>query len=78
MDQQNLNIEELMDLINLEDNRGIINKDEFIQLAMTKGIPRFITDTRGALRLTVERAGEEFSVTQHQTELSNTTINEVR
>jgi len=77
MSSQKLTLDQLMDLIELEDNRGIINKDEFLRIALEKGIPRVVSDTRGALRLAVERAGEDFQVTQYPTDLANETINEV-
>ena len=77
MSQKNLSFTELLDLIVLEDSRGIISKEAFIETALQKGIPKIISDARGAVRLTVERVGEDFSVTQYPTELANESINRV-
>lgn len=68
---------ELLDLIELEGNRGIISKESVLEAMMTKGIPRLINDIRGALRLTVERNGASFSVTQHPTDLANESIGNI-
>ncbi len=65
---------EFLDLIEREGNRGIISKESVIEAMMTKGIPRLINDIRGALRLTVDKNGANFSVTQHHTELAAESI----
>jgi hypothetical protein len=78
MSQQNLSLEQLLDLIELEDYRGIISKDAVLAAVMTKGMPRVINDIRGAVRLAVEREGDGFSVTQYPTDLANESIGEVR
>lgn len=78
MSQQNLTLEQLLDLIELEDYRGIISKDALLEIVKTKGaLPRFVEDIRGAVRLAVEREGDGFAVTQYPTELSNETIGEI-
>ena len=78
MSQKTLSLSQLLDLIELEDYRGIISKDEVLAAVMTKGIPRVINDIRGAVRLAVERDGEEFAVTQYPTELANESLGEIR
>lgn len=77
MSSQKLSFTELLDLIELEGYRGIIDKDAFLKVALEKGIPRLVSDIRGALRLAVEREGDGFAVTQYPTELANETIGEV-
>ena len=77
MNPKTLSLDELLDLIELEDHRGIISKDDFLKTALEKGIPKLISDIRGAVRLAVEREGDGFSVTQFPTELANETIGEV-
>jgi len=62
----------------LEDNRGIIKKADVLAAVMSSGMPRLINDVRGALRLTVEREGDGFSVTKYPTDLANESIGEVR
>ena len=77
MSQKTLSLTELLDLIELEDYRGIINKKDVLAAVMKKGMPRLISDVRGAVRLAVERDGDGFAVTQYQTELADETIGEV-
>jgi hypothetical protein len=78
MSSKNLSLEQLLDLIELEDYRGIINKDEVLETVVKRGaLPKFINDIRGILRLTIEREGEGFSVTQHNTDHVEETINEI-
>lgn len=77
MSQRNLSLEQLLDLIELEDYRGIISKAEVLATVMTKGMPRVISDVRGAVRLAVEREGDGFSVTQYPTELANESLGEI-
>jgi len=77
MSSQKLTLNELLDLIELEGYRGIIDADAVLQMAMEKGIPRVVSDIRGALRLAVERAGEDFQVTQYPTELAMETVGEI-
>jgi hypothetical protein len=74
MSQKTLSLAELLDLIELEDNRGIISKKEVLAAVVKRGMPRLISDVRGSLRLAIERDGEGFSVTQYPTELANETI----
>ncbi len=74
MSQKTLSLQELLDLIELEDYRGIISKADVLAAVKTKGMPRLVSDIRGALRLAIERDGEGFSVTQYPTELANETI----
>ena len=78
MSPKNLSLLELMDLIELEDYRGIIDKNAFLETTLKEGIPRVVSDIRGALRLAVEREGEGFSVIQYPTELANESLGEVR
>lgn len=68
---------ELLDLIESEGNRGIISKEAVVETMLTQGIPRLINDIRGALRLTVDRDGASYSVTQHPTALAMETIGEI-
>lgn len=77
MRSEKLTFDQLLDLIVLEDYRGIIDKNAFLQVALEKGIPRVVSDIRGAVRLAVTRAGEEFEVTQYPTELSKESIGEI-
>ena len=77
MDQKTLSLTELLDLIELEDYRGIISKADVLAAVKKKGMPRLISDVRGALRLAIEREGEGFSVTQYPTELADETIGEI-
>ena len=77
MSQKILSFSQLLDLIELEDYRGIINKDDVLALVLKKGMPRVISDIRGAVRMAVEREGENFSVTQYPTDLANESIGEI-
>lgn len=77
MQPQTLSFSELLDLIELEDYRGIIDKKDVLAAVVKKGMPRVISDVRGAVRLAVERDGEGFSVTQYSTELAEETIGEI-
>jgi len=77
MDPKKLSLTELLDLIELEDYRGIISKKDVLEAVKKKGMPRLISDIRGALRLAIEREGDGFSVTQYATELADETIGEV-
>jgi high-affinity Fe2+/Pb2+ permease len=77
MTAQKLTLEQLLDLIDLEDYRGIIDKNAFLKVSLEKGIPRVVSDIRGALRLVVDRLDNGFSVTQYPTELANESIGEV-
>lgn len=73
-----MTLDQLLDLIELEDYRGIINKNDFLKVALERGIPRVVSDIRGAVRLAVNRAGDDFEVTQYPTELANESVNEIR
>ena len=78
MSQEILSLEQLLTLIEQEDYRGIISKDAILEVVKTKGaLPRFVEDIRGAVRLAVERNGENFMVTKYPTELANESIGEV-
>ena len=78
MSPKTLSLSQLLDLIELEDYRGIISKDEVLKTVKTKGVlPTIINDIRGAVRLAVERDGTDFSVTQYPTEVSNESIGEI-
>lgn len=77
MSQKNLTLLQLLDLIELEDFRGIINKDEVLATVMQKGMPKVISDIRGAVRLAVERNGEDFFVTQYSTDLAKESLGEI-
>lgn len=68
---------QLLDLIELEIHRGIICKDGFLTYVKHGFMPKAIKDTRGALRMTVERDGEGYNVTQHPTELANESLNAI-
>jgi len=77
MASKKLTFPELLDLIDLEDYRGIIDKDAFLRVTMEKGIPKMVSDIRGALRLAVDRIDDGFAVTQYDTELANESIGEI-
>lgn len=78
MSQQNLTLPQLLDLIELEDFRGIIDKDAILKTVMTKGaLPTIIEDIRGAVRLAVTREGDGFSVTKYPTDLALESIGEI-
>ena len=77
MTQKNLSIVEFADLLMLEAQRGIIDPEVLMQLVQENKLPKTVLDTRGAVRLTVERAGDNFDVTEHTTDLSQERINEV-
>ncbi|MBU0705715.1 hypothetical protein KJ657_02360 [Patescibacteria group bacterium] len=77
MSPKNLSLTELLDLIELEDYRGIISKADVLKAVKAKGMPRVISDIRGAVRLAVEREGDGFSVTQYPTELANESLGEI-
>jgi len=72
-----LTLIELLDLIEMEDYRGIISKHGFVAHVKRGIMPKVIKDIRGALRLTVERDGEAFSVVQHNTPLALETVGAV-
>jgi len=80
MSQQTLSLEQLLDLIELEDHRGIISKAAVMETFIREGaLPRIINDVRGLARLTIERenVGDDFTVTQHDNERANETIGEI-
>lgn len=78
MSERKLSFQDLLTLIELDDNRGIINKDDVLDVVLEHGaLPKFITDIRGALRMAIEREGDFFSVIQYPTELANESINEI-
>ena len=78
MSQRNLTLLQLLDLIEMEAFRGIINKDAILELVKTKGaLPSIVEDLRGAVRLTVARDGDGFAVTQHPTDLANENLGEI-
>jgi hypothetical protein len=77
MSQKILSLTELLDLIELEDHRGIISKKAVLEAVVKRGMPRLISDIRGSLRLAIEREGDGFSVTQYPTELADETIGEI-
>lgn len=77
MTPKKLTLLELLELIELEDYRGIISKNGFLE-HIKKGImPKQINDVRGAVRLTVEREGDGFAVIQYPTKHANKTLCEV-
>lgn len=77
MTSKKLTLIELLNLIELEHYRGIINKRSFITHVKKGLMPKVINDIRGALRLTVERDGEHFAVVQYSTPLAMETVGEV-
>lgn len=77
MTSKKLTLIELLDLIDLEAYRGIIDKDGFIEYVRKGFMPTMINDMRGALRLTVQRDGEDFNVIQHATPLARETVGQV-
>ncbi len=77
MSQKTLSFTQLLDLIESDVQRKIIDGLDFVNTIKTKGMPRVIHDTRGALRLAVERNGEDYSVTQYSTELARESIGEI-
>lgn len=74
MTAQKLTLIQLLDLIDLEDYRGIINKKGLLSHIKKGVMPKVINDIRGAVRLTVERDGDSFSVIQYPTKLANETL----
>lgn len=77
MTHKKLTLLELLQLIEMEDYRGIISMQRFVA-HVTRGVmPKVIKDVRGALRLTINRDGEHFSVTQHNTPLALETVGAV-
>jgi len=77
MNTQNLTLFQLLDLIDLEDYRGIINKKGFLSHVKRGIMPKVINDVRGSIRLTVERDGEKFEVIQYTTAHAMATVGEI-
>jgi len=77
MTTQTLSIEELADLLHLETQRGIIDKDTLLQMVTGGPLPKVIKDIRGALRLSIERVEGGLEVTQHITALAKESVGEV-
>jgi len=78
MSERKLSFQDLLTLIEIDDFRGIIDKDEVLDVVLEHGaLPRFIKDVRGALRMAIEREGDGFSVIQYQTELAKESIGEI-
>ena len=77
MNTQKLTLIELLDLIDMEDFRGIINKKGFLRHVKNGVMPKVINDVRGAVRLTVDRDGEGFEVVQYTTPHAMATVGEI-
>lgn len=78
MSHQTLSFEDLLTLIELDDFRGIIDKNDVLEVVIKHGaLPRFVNDVRGALRMAIEREGDSFSVIQYPTKLAKESINEI-
>jgi hypothetical protein len=77
MEPRTLTLEQLLRLIEIDAFRGIIDIEEFLAKVVKYGIPKEISDIRGAVRMTLERTGKNFAVIQYPTELSNEMINEI-
>lgn len=77
MTKKRLTLVKLIELIKLEGYRGIIDANSLLKLIMKMGIPRVVTDVRGAVRLAVEREGEDFLVTQYPTAVATETVGKV-
>ncbi len=78
MSQSNLSLTQLLDLIELEDQRGIISKDAILETVKIHGaLPTIIEDIRGAVRMAVQREGNGFSVTQYPTALANESLGNI-
>ena len=77
MDAKELSLEELLDVIDLDAFRGIIDRGKIMESATSKGLPRLINDKRGELRYALERVGDLFEVTQYQTELATESNGEI-
>lgn len=77
MSSKKLTLIELLNLIELEHYRGIINKRSFFKHIKKGLMPKVINDVRGAVRLTVEREGEHFAVVQYSTPLAMETVGEI-
>jgi len=71
---QDLTIAEFADLLKLEAQRGIIDGIALLKLVEEKLLPKTILDTRGAVRLTIERGPKGLSVTEYPTELATERI----
>ena len=78
MTSKKLTLLQLLDLIDLEAYRGIINKKGLVAHVKKGVLPKVINDIRGAVRLTVEREGNRFTVIQHPTALARETVGQVR
>ncbi len=74
MTHKKLTLLELLDLIEMEDYRGIINKHGFVSHVKNGIMPKIIRDIRGNHRLTIDRDGDIFAVIQHDTELARETV----
>lgn len=79
MTTQTCTLDEFLDLVQMDDFRGIVNAGALMRTIVTHGVPRLIHDIRGAVRMSVERSenGEDFQVTQYVTALSQETLLEI-
>lgn len=77
MTHKKLTLIQLLDLIDMEDYRGIISKKGFVAYVKKGIMPTIIKDIRGAVRLTVKRQGENFAVVQYVTPLARETVGAV-
>lgn len=79
MTTQNYTLSQFLDLVQMDDFRGIVNGGALMQTIVTYGVPRLVHDIRGAVRMSVERSenGEDFEVTQYITPLTQETLLEV-
>lgn len=78
MSTQILTFTQFADLLQTEAQRGIINGQMLLQFIQDNKLPKIIHDIRGAVRLTVERAGEDLEVTRYVTALAEEKILEPR
>ena len=70
MNTQIYTLEEFADLLKSETARRIINGKKVIRtIAKDGGIPKIIRDIRGAVRMQIEREGDQLSVTKYTTKL---------
>lgn len=79
MTTQNYTLNQFLDLVQMDDFRGIVNGGALMKTIVTHGVPRLVHDIRGAVRMSVERSesGEGFEVTQYVTPLAQEALLEV-
>jgi len=79
MTTQDYTLAQFLDLVQIDDFRGIVNGGDLMKTIANHGIPHLIHDIRGAVRMSVERSknGKYFCVTQYVTPLTEETFLEI-